>query len=120
MSEHSVDITYLELAEITVDHIRKRGIYPMDATHLYMVAVPDFTGFTLRVVFTIPDAQRPTAAQSWRSVLELPLAGPVTRAQVEAAYRRLVRKRHPDRGGTNEAMTQLNAARGAALKEVVR
>lgn len=28
MSEHSVDITYLELAEITVDHIRKRGIYP--------------------------------------------------------------------------------------------
>jgi curved DNA-binding protein CbpA len=39
------------------------------------------------------------------------------RAQIEAAYRELARKAHPDTGGSNAAMARLNAARDAALAQ---
>lgn len=39
------------------------------------------------------------------------------REHVEASYRLLAKRRHPDAGGTAEAMAELNAARDEALRE---
>lgn len=51
----------------------------------------------------------------WRDVLGVgPAAG---REDVLSAYRRLAAERHPDRGGSDHAMAELNTARDAALKE---
>jgi hypothetical protein len=52
----------------------------------------------------------------WRKVLGLD--GRVTLAQVEEAYRDRLDTAHPDKGGTTEAMTELNAARAAAKREL--
>ena len=41
-----------------------------------------------------------------------------TRDDVEKAYRRLASLRHPDKGGSNEAMAELNRARDEALEEI--
>lgn len=38
--------------------------------------------------------------------------------QIERAHKRLAAEHHPDRGGSDAAMAELNAARDAALKEV--
>ena len=38
-------------------------------------------------------------------------------ASIEANFKRLARDRHPDRGGSDAAMAELNAARERALKE---
>lgn len=57
--------------------------------------------------------------RDWRNVLELVRFGAsVTREQVEANYRDLARERHPDKGGSNAAMAELNEARAAALREL--
>lgn len=47
-------------------------------------------------------------AESWWNVLGVPFDAPLHAA--EAAYRNLVRKAHPDRGGSDEAMVRLNIA----------
>ncbi len=39
-----------------------------------------------------------------------------TRAEIESAYRRLIRRAHPDQGGTSGLAAQLNAARDRLLK----
>lgn len=57
------------------------------------------------------------APAHWREVLGLN-GGPVTRDIINAAYRRLARERHPDAGGSEAAMAELNAARAAAQKEI--
>ena len=41
-----------------------------------------------------------------------------TRADVEAAFRRLARKTHPDAGGTHEAFQNLVSQRDLLLREV--
>lgn len=56
-------------------------------------------------------------ASSWRAVLGL-VDGAITREAIDEAYRRLAMVRHPDRGGTDELMAELNAARADALREV--
>ena len=38
-------------------------------------------------------------------------------ADIKRAYRREIRKAHPDRGGTNEDMAELNRARDQAYEE---
>ena len=49
----------------------------------------------------------------WWDVLEV---GPnATREVIEASFRRLALVRHPDAGGSNELMAELNAARQAAI-----
>ena len=68
-----------------------------------------FTGFA-----ALPS---PSGKRSWRTVMGF-ASGPVSRDQVDAAYRRLAGERHPDRGGSNEAMAELNAAKSEALKEL--
>lgn len=47
-------------------------------------------------------------SESWWNVLGVPFDAPLHAA--EAAYRTLVRKAHPDRGGSDEAMVRLNVA----------
>jgi hypothetical protein len=56
------------------------------------------------------------AGKHWSDILSLPRDA--KRADVDAAYRRLASTRHPDKGGTDAAFAELNAAREAALKEV--
>lgn len=53
--------------------------------------------------------------RAWWAVLELQASA--TTAQINDAYRRLARKHHPDNGGSNEAMAELNVARDQALVE---
>jgi hypothetical protein len=54
-------------------------------------------------------------ATSWWGVLQIPPTA--TRAEIEAAFRRLAAERHPDKhGGSNAMMADLNAARDQALK----
>lgn len=58
-------------------------------------------------------------SQTWRDVLELSKGGAVDRDMIETQFRRLAVSRHPDRsGGSHEAMSKLNAARDAALREI--
>ncbi|WP_158011020.1 DnaJ domain-containing protein [Hymenobacter lapidarius] len=49
----------------------------------------------------------------WAAVMEL--QHPIRPEDVKTAYRRLAKKYHPDAGGTDEQMKQLNAARTQAL-----
>lgn len=56
--------------------------------------------------------------RSWRAVLGILDGTPVTKAVIESFYRDAARRAHPDAGGTNEQMAELNAARDAALKEI--
>jgi hypothetical protein len=58
----------------------------------------------------------PPGDRPWRDVLGI--KGPATRELVLDVYRRLAIERHPDRGGSDRMMAELNAARDAALREV--
>ena len=62
-----------------------------------------FTGFA---ALTAP-------GKSWWDVLEC--RPDASRDVIEANYRRLARDRHPDRGGSHDAMAALNEARAAGL-----
>jgi hypothetical protein len=59
-------------------------------------------------------AALPPPEQHWR-VLGLATSTP-TPEEVEEAYRRLAMRLHPDRGGSEEAMAKINAARAALLE----
>lgn len=60
----------------------------------------------------------PPDAKTWRTVLGFRADGFVSREDINAAYRRLAGQCHPDRGGTDQQMAQVNAARDAALREI--
>ncbi|TIS37554.1 J domain-containing protein [Mesorhizobium sp.] len=69
-----------------------------------------FRGFT-----ALPAPNR----RSWREVLEIVTSGPVTAENIDAAYRRVAKKCHPDvPGGSHDAMSALNSAKSQALKEI--
>lgn len=70
----------------------------------------------VRASFTGFAALPPPNSKPWRDVLGI--NGPATREIVQAAYRRLASERHPDTGGSDAMMTELNNARDAALREV--
>lgn len=55
------------------------------------------------------------AAKHWSEILGVPRNA--VREEINTAYRRLAGERHPDRGGSDAMMAELNAARDAALKE---
>lgn len=60
----------------------------------------------------------PSSGRHWREVLEFANRDRLpTGAQIEESYRALAKVRHPDTGGTEEAMAELNAARETALRE---
>jgi hypothetical protein len=50
----------------------------------------------------------------WWQVLAVPRTA--TRVEIETAFRSLARERHPDRGGSEAMMSELNVARDQALK----
>lgn len=62
----------------------------------------------------------PGAKRSWKEVLGLATVPDVNiaKATIENAYRTLARKHHPDAGGSDAAMAELNAARDEALRIV--
>ena len=68
-----------------------------------------YTGFTALPAPTERD---------WQAVLELQALLTPTRDDVEKAYRRLASLRHPDKGGSNEGMAELNRARDEALEAI--
>jgi hypothetical protein len=51
-----------------------------------------------------------------RALLELPLDGELTAAEINAAFRRLAKTAHPDAGGDHEAYCRLTDARDALLE----
>lgn len=55
-----------------------------------------------------PPRQQPIQLPEWAIVLGLHF--PITRSSIDSAYRALVRKAHPDHGGSHEAMIRLNRA----------
>ncbi|WP_127144089.1 J domain-containing protein [Pelagibacterium montanilacus] len=57
-------------------------------------------------------------APHWTKVLGLAANEAVGPADIERAYRQLAKKRHPDHGGSDQAMAELNAARAAGLKAI--
>jgi len=74
-----------------------------------------------------PDPKQPAtikASQPWWLVLRLgegfleTLEPSVAYACVEATFRQLAKKAHPDTGGSHEAMAELTAARDAALASI--
>jgi hypothetical protein len=50
----------------------------------------------------------------WRVELDLGAVAGLTLDEAEAAYRRLLKARHPDHGGSHDAVIRLNLARDAA------
>ena len=67
-----------------------------------------FTGFA---------ALAASNGRPWRDVLGVDESA-MSREIIESQYRILARERHPDMGGSHDAMAELNAAREAALLEV--
>lgn len=73
-----------------------------------------FTGFT-----ALPPPDQASRKRTWRDVLGIELPGYAIKAEtVEAAFRNMAKKAHPDAGGSHAAMSELNAARAEALKEI--
>jgi hypothetical protein len=65
-------------------------------------------------------AQLPAAiitARPWRDVFRVGPNDHLNADAIETRFRGLARQLHPDLGGSHESMTELNAAREAALKE---
>lgn len=56
----------------------------------------------------------PPGRKSWREVLGIAPVVPVTAREIDAFYRDAAAKAHPDAGGSNEAMAELNRARAEA------
>jgi hypothetical protein len=57
-----------------------------------------------------------TAGRDWWNVLEVNRN--CSRETIDSNFKRLLRDRHPDAGGSHDAMAELNAARQRALEEV--
>ena len=53
--------------------------------------------------------------RSWRDILGFEPDRRPTKEDIESAYRAKAKKAHPDAGGSNDAMAELNEARAAAL-----
>lgn len=77
-------------------------------------------GVWLAVASRQRDAQVPTAPSEAMSAAEarriLGVSGTADRAEIQAAYRRLMARAHPDTGGTQGLAERLNAARDRLLK----
>ncbi|WPE19851.1 J domain-containing protein [Shinella zoogloeoides] len=74
----------------------------------------------VRATFTGFAALPAPARKSWQEVLRLTnVPGHnIDREMVEQAFRELAKGAHPDRGGSETAMAELNIARDEALKEL--
>jgi hypothetical protein len=71
-----------------------------------------FTGFTALPAPIVAGMKRP-----WRAVLGA-MEAAVNVTWIQARYRILASEHHPDKGGTDAGMAELNQARDEALKEI--
>jgi hypothetical protein len=69
-----------------------------------------FAGFT---ALPAPGAKRP-----WREVLGFHDVQLPTKSAIDASWKDRAKKAHPDAGGSDAAMSELNDARSAALREI--
>jgi hypothetical protein len=69
---------------------------------------------TLQAFQALPAPAAESPSRAWWEVLGV--ASRPAISDVDAAYRRLAVERHPDRGGSEAAMAELNAAREAARR----
>ena len=90
------------------------------AAHIDAVRRIDRYGVgTVEQMFTGFQAIRGPGPKPWREVLGIPPQTACTVAYVMDQYRDLARKHHPDAGGSEAMMAEINAARDAARKELV-
>jgi hypothetical protein len=61
------------------------------------------------------DNRKPFDERQHRETLNLPADGKLEPRQINAAFRRLAQKAHPDVGGTNEQFVRITEARNALL-----
>ena len=64
------------------------------------------------------DAHKSFNQQQHRETLKLPADGTLEAAQINAAYRRLAQKAHPDAGGSNKQFVRITDARNALLEDI--
>ncbi|WP_019170721.1 J domain-containing protein [Pseudaminobacter salicylatoxidans] len=69
-----------------------------------------FAGFT-----ALP---APNARRAWRDVLGFQGVQLPTKAEIDAAWRDKAKKAHPDAGGSDALMAEVNQARADAIKEI--
>lgn len=55
--------------------------------------------------------------QEHRELLKLPMEGELLPSEINAAFRRLAKKAHPDAGGSNEDYVRLTEARDALIEQ---
>jgi hypothetical protein len=72
-------------------------------------------GFMMERAFDGFAVLPPPSEEPWWVVLQV--ARTATRADIEAAWRKLAAANHPDRGGSDAAMARINTARDRALAE---
>lgn len=61
------------------------------------------------------DSRKPFDEQQHRETLNLPIDGELEPGQINAAFRRLAQKVHPDVGGSNEQFIRITEARNVLL-----
>ena len=88
---------------IALEHLR--GLERHGGAHMMEKA---FAGFA-----ALPPPDKPS--RPWWEVLDVSRDAPLW--MIDAAYKHFARTKHPDLGGTAEAMKELNEARAEALKE---
>ena len=62
------------------------------------------------------DNRKPSDERQHRETLSLPIDGKLEPHQINAAFRRLAQKVHPDVGGSNEQFVRITKARNALLE----
>jgi DnaJ-class molecular chaperone len=60
------------------------------------------------------------AVREWPAILGFDTGATITESVVEKNYRRMAKKYHPDAGGTNEQMVELNEAKRLALEWIAK
>ena len=64
------------------------------------------------------DNRKPSDERQHRETLSLPIDGKLEPHQINAAFRRLAQKAHPDVGGSNEQFVRITEARNALLEYI--
>jgi hypothetical protein len=82
---------------------------------IVLLVIGAWSATTARQRPTVRKAGRRRAAQPLRSASILGVGPDASKAEIQAAYSRLIRMAHPDKGGTAGLAAQLNAARDRLL-----
>ncbi len=108
---------------IACDHYRKAhdNLHAVGKTIEALRGIERWGGSTLTdQAFSGFEALPPPGKADWRVVLQFGEREFVSREQIASRHKRLARERHPDAGGSDEMMADLNVARDAALEELSR